>query len=132
MLNKSDMCGWTRWLYGNTISITEMKHLQPVLSVKVHKRVLQSRNKELPLQLVSNPDSPPMVSTQMSHSQLSHELHSATTKTTTSKKNLSRATLLHLDQGRPNVQKQKHMHLGLIQEDPKCRNRSTWMLISSV
>jgi len=127
MLNKSDMFSWTRWLYGNTISITEMKHLQPALSVKVHKRVLQSHSKELPLQLVSNPDCPPMVSTQMSHSQLSHELHSATTTTTTtrSKKKLSRATLLHLDQGRPNVQKQKHMCLGLIQEDPKCRNRST-------
>jgi hypothetical protein len=41
------------------------------------------------------------------------------------KKKLSRATLLRLDHGRPNVQKQKHMHLGLIQEDPKCRNRST-------
>jgi hypothetical protein len=126
MLNKSDMFGWNRWLYGNAISITEVKHLQPVLSVKVHKRVLQSHNKELPLQLVSNPDCPPMVSTQTSHSQLSHELHSATTTTTTtSQKKLSRATLLHLDQGRPNVQKQKHMRLGLIQEDPKCRNRST-------
>jgi hypothetical protein len=76
-----------------------------------------------------------MVSTQMSHSQLSHELHSATTTTTTattSKKKLSRATLLHLDQGRPNVQKQKHMHLGFIQEDPKCRNRSTLTSISFV
>lgn len=129
MLNKSDMFSWTRWLYGNTILITEMKHLQPALSVKVHKRVLQSRNKELPLQLVSNPDCPPMVSTQMLHSQLSHELHSATTKTTTRSKRKTvkshltaprswktqcaktEAHAFRVDPRRPKVQKQKHMNL---------------------
>jgi len=70
-----------------------------------------------------------MVSTQMLHSQLSHELHSATTKTTTRSKRKTvkshltaprswktqcaktEAHAFRVDPRRPKVQKQKHMNL---------------------